>query len=520
MAWHIIKEETHDKIGTQGVSAMNLARNLERSALFFPDHPAIRENEREVTYRELNARASLIAASLVKTGVRPGDHIGLCAPNSADWITFYFGVLKTGAVAVTLSSVLMGDELTALVSHAKLRLIFSVEAKLKELQRLKSDGALEKVICPGGDMELKALMAGDSGRFSALDRDRVDTAAILYTGGTTGIPKGAMLTHEGINFSSYGIAYYERSVETDVALCFLPFNHVFGQVHIMNSTILTAGCLELLPAFDLERVLRVLQEGRITKFFAVPTVYVRLLGLDDLKKKLGNVRYSFSAGASVPMEIVKQWKERTGLDVFESYGMTEAMPVTFNHYYPAKHRVGSVGDPVHGVEVQIRDTSGNPVEQGHEGEICIRGRSVMTAYVHNPEATRGAFWEGGWFRSGDVGLFDPDGYVYIVDRIKDLIITGGENVYPREVEEALYAVPEIEECAVIGLPDKEWGERVVAFIIPKPGASIVPDTLKLFLKSRLSSFKVPKEYLLVKELPKNAAGKILKRDLRKERMKE
>jgi len=222
----------------------------------------------------------------------------------------------------------------------------------------------------------------------------------------------------------------------------------------------------------------------------------------------------------MPMEIVKQWKERTGLDVFESYGMTEAMPVTFNHYYPAKHRVGSVGDPVHGVEVQIRDTSGNPVEQGHEGEICIRGRSVMTAYVHNPEATRGAFWEGGWFRSGDVGLFDPDGYVYIVDRIKDLIITGGENVYPREVEEALYAVPEIEECAVIGLPDKEWGERVVAFIIPKPGASIVPDTLKLFLKSRLSSFKVPKEYLLVKELPKNAAGKILKRDLRKERMKE
>jgi long-chain acyl-CoA synthetase len=267
-------------------------------------------------------------------------------------------------------------------------------------------------------------------------------------------------------------------------------------------------------------VLRVLREGRITKFFAVPTVYVRLLGLDDLKKKLGNVRYSFSAAASMPLEIVKQWKERTGLDVFESYGMTEAMPVTFNHYYPAKHRVGSVGDPVHGVEVQIRDTSGNPVEQGHEGEICIRGRSVMTAYVHNPEATRGAFWEGGWFRSGDVGLFDPDGYVYIVDRIKDLIITGGENVYPREVEEALYAVPEIEECAVIGLPDKEWGERVVAFIIPKPGASIVPDTLKLFLKSRLSSFKVPKEYLLVKELPKNAAGKILKRDLRKERMKE
>ena len=190
--------------------------------------------------------------------MRPGDHIGLCAPNSADWITFYFGVLKTGAAAVTLSGALMGSELTALVSHAGLRLIFSVEAKLKELERLKSDGMLEKIICPGGDMELKALMAGGAGAFSAIDRDRVDTAAILFTGGTTGIPKGAMLTHEGINYSSYSIAYYEQSVETDVALCFLPFNHVFGQVHIMNSTILTAGCLELLPAFDLDLVLRAL----------------------------------------------------------------------------------------------------------------------------------------------------------------------------------------------------------------------------------------------------------------------
>ncbi len=499
---------------------MNLARNLERSALFFPDRPAIKEGEIPITYQALNTRASRVAASLVKMGVRPGDHIGLCAPNSADWIAFYFGVLKAGAVAVTLSSALMGEELTALASHAKLRLILSVEAKLKELEQLKSDSVLEKVICPGGDMELKALMTGDAGPFSAFDRDRVDTAAILYTGGTTGIPKGAMLTHEGINYSSYSIAYYERSVETDVALCFLPFNHVFGQLHIMNSTILTAGCLELLPTFDLDRVLAMLQQGRITKFFAVPTVYVRLLGLDDLKKKLGNVRYSFSAGASMPMEIVKQWKERTGLDIFESYGMTEAMPVTFNHYYPSKHGVGSVGEPVHGVEVQIRDTSGAIMKQGHEGEVCIRGRSVMTAYVHNPEATRGAFWEGGWFRSGDVGVFDQDDYLSIVDRIKDLIITGGENVYPREVEEALYAVPEVEECAIIGLPDKEWGERVVAFVVPKQGASVQPDTVKRFLKSRLSAFKVPKEYIIVNELPKSAAGKILKRDLRKQHLQK
>ena len=178
--------------------------------------------------------------------------------------------------------------------------------------------------------------------------------------------------------------------------------------------------------------------------------------------------------------------------------------------------VGSVGHPVHGVEVQIRDTHGNLVDQGHEGEICMRGRNVMKAYVDNPEATAAAFWDGEWLRSGDIGIFDQDGYVFIVDRLKDLIITGGENVYPREVEELLYTRPEVEECAVIGLPDKEWGERVAAFIVPKAGQTIVPNEIKSFLKPRLSPFKVPKVYVSVSELPKNPAGKILKRELRKQ----
>ena len=216
------------------------------------------------------------------------------------------------------------------------------------------------------------------------------------------------------------------------------------------------------------------------------------------------------------MEIVKQWKERTGITIAESYGMTEVMPITFNHYYPERHVVGSVGHPVQGVEVQIRDAAGNLVEQGKEGEICIRGRNVMKGYLNNPEGTRSSFWEGGWVRSGDIGLFDPDGYLYIVDRLKDLIITGGENVYPREVEEALYSRSEIEECAVIGLPDKEWGERVTAFIVPKPGHSVASEEIRSFLKSRLSPFKVPKECVVIDEFPKSPAGKILKRQLKKQ----
>ncbi len=492
---------------------MNLATNLEKSAFFFPDHPAINEGGIDTTYAELNDRSGRVAAALISLGITPGEHVGLCAPNSADWLAFYFGVLKSGAVAVTYSSMLTGAELTTLVNHAKPRFMLAGTERLGELQRLRDSAGLEKIICTDGDLDMAHLVTLGSGLCTAVNRDRDDTAAILYTGGTTGIPKGVMLSHQNINVSAHNVAYSERSTENDRALCFLPFNHVFGQVHVMNATILSAGCLEILPAFDLGRTLEATGSGRITKLFAVPTVYTRLLTLENLREKLGRVRYSFSAAASLPVEIIRQWKERTGFTISEGYGMTEsASAVTYNHYY--RHVVGSVGTVVHLVEVEIRDTQGNRLQPGQEGEVCILGPNIMRGYLDNPEETRSVFWDDGWFRSGDIGVQDADGYVFIVDRLKDLIITGGENVYPREVEEQLYARPEVAECAVIGLPDREWGERVAAFIVPKKGQSIIPEQIKAFLKSRLSSFKVPKEYVAVAELPKSPAGKILKRELK------
>jgi len=494
---------------------MNISNNLEIAAFYFPNRPALSEAGREITYSEFNNRANWIATGLITMGVRPGDHIGLLAPNSADWLVFYFGVLKAGAVAVTFSNLLTPDEMALLINHSKPRFLFTSEEKLNYLKKLRGKTGLEKVICPGGDLELRQLMDMGTGSFKALDRDRTETAAVLYTGGTTGTPKGVMLTHENINVSAHNVAFSEHSTEADRALCFLPFNHVFGQMHIMNATILSCGCLEILPGFDLDLVLETIQARRVTKLYAVPTVYARLLGLEELKQKLGAVRYCFSAAASMAAEIVRQWKERTGLTIFEGYGLTEsASAVTYNHYY--RHVIGSVGTVVPGVEVQIRDKNGNKLEQGQEGEICIRGHNIMKAYLNNPEDTQSAFWGDGWFRSEDVGHLDADGHLYIVDRIKDMIITGGENVYPREVEEVLYTRQEIEGCAVVGIPDKEWGERVTAFITPKPGQKIVPGELKAFLKSRLSPFKIPKEYIVVNELPKSPAGKILKRELKKQ----
>ena len=362
-------------------------------------------------------------------------------------------------------------------------------------------------------MSFKELLKKGSGNFRAIDRERTDTAAILYTGGTTGTPKGVMLSHENINAAIYGVILHERSNENDRALCFLPFNHVFGQMHIMNATILSGGCLELMPGFDLDRVLALMEAGRITKFFAVPTIYVRMLNIAGLKEKLGKVHYCFSAAASMAADIVHQWKARTGLSIHEGYGMTEAAPtVAYNHH--VKHVIGSVGTAVPNVEIQIRDLNGLQVEQGREGEVCVRGPNIMKGYYNNPEGTREAFWDNGWFRSGDVGMLDEGGYLYIVDRLKDMIITGGENVYSLEVEDVLYTHPDVQECIVIGSPDKEWGEIVTAFIIPQPNKIIDEKKMKDFLKSRLSAYKVPKRIYTVEDFPRSPAGKILKRKMR------
>ena len=492
---------------------MNIATNLERAAFHFPDHIAVIEGDRSVSFSEFNRDANQIASALVSVGVQPGDHVALCAPNSYAWLVFYFGALKAGAVAVTFSHLLLKDELSRTLADCEPKILFTADEKLEDLGDYRKRPYPELVVCDHGDISYARLAEKGTSEFKTVDRHRQDNAAILYTGGTTGIPKGAMLTHENLQTSIFNVAHYERSTQNDRALCFLPLNHVFGQIHIMNSTVFSGGGLVVQPAFDLEKVLEAIERHQVTKFYAVPTIYIRLLRLPDLREKMGSVRYCFSAAASMATEVVREWKAQTGLNIYEAYGMTEsASIVTYNHYY--RHVVGSVGTPANLVEVQIRDLEGNVLGQGEEGEICICGPNITKGYLNNPEETESAFW-GDWFRSGDIGVIDEDGYLYIVDRLKDMVITGGENVYPREVEEVLYTRPEVLECAVVGLPDPEYGERVTAFIVPQKGHQIDPGSLKDYLKARLAGFKVPKEYITVEELPKSSAGKVLKREVRK-----
>jgi long-chain acyl-CoA synthetase len=494
---------------------VNLSKNLERSAFYFPDRVAIIEGERKVPFQELDQETNRVATALISLGVQAGDPVALFAPNSYHWLAFYFGILKAGAVAVTLSSALKRTELTPLLNDAKPKILFTIDEKLDDVGERREHPYLKNIISAGGDFSYQRLVEMGSSSFKAIDLERKQIGAILFTGGTTGIPKGVMLTHENLVTSAHNVCHFERSSQEDRTLCFLPLNHVFAQIHIMNSMVYAGGSVVIHPSFDLDRVVDVLRRNRVTKFYAVPTIYVRLLQADHLKEKLGTVNYCFSAAASMASEIVREWKQRTGLNIYEAYGMTEtASMVTYNHYL--RHVVGSVGTPVNTVEVQIRDSQGHVLRQGQDGEICICGPNVMSGYLNNPEETRAAFW-GDWLRSGDVGVFDEEGYLYIVDRIKDMIITGGENVYPREIEEALYKRPEIGECSVIGLPDKEYGERVTACIVFKQkNQPLDLAELKSFLKARLAGFKVPKDFITLDELPKASTGKILKRELKKQ----
>ena len=493
---------------------MNIAHILENSARCFADRPAIVIDGRETTYSELDRESGLIAAALAASGIQPGELVGFCLPNSRQWLSAYFGILKAGCVAVPLAITMTGAELDQVLRDCRPVLLFTTEAKLAEL----GDGReqltfLRTVVTITGGLSYDSFLKIGDRAAKALNRSREDLAVVLYTGGTTGAPKGVMLSHNNLLSSAHNVARQERSTELDRALCFLPLNHVFGQVHVMLSTILTAGSLVLMPGFDLDLVLHALAHSGVTKFYAVPTIYVRLLSQPDIGGHLGSVRYTFSAAASMALELVREWKEATGLDIHEAYGMTEsAAMVSYNHYY--HHKVGSVGTPVGTVEVAILDPKGQPVSLGGEGEICIQGPNIMQGYLNLEQETRDSFW-GPWFRSGDIGYLDEEGYLFIVDRLKDLIITGGENVYPREIEELLYQMPEVEECSVVGLPDREYGERVTAAVKLKNGMDISPEGMKSFLRKYLTPFKIPKTFHIVDELPKSANGKILKRNVQK-----
>jgi long-chain acyl-CoA synthetase len=494
---------------------MNVADAFTRAALYYPDKKAIIFGNKSYAYSEMNRIIGQTAAYLLELGISKGDRISLYMPNSPEWIIFYYGAARIGAISVCVPSAYKKDEMKQVVKDSRSCMIVTSDALRSQLPESEVIPLVSRTIVVEHDQTFQSILRGDSryGLNAAVSTTGDDTCAILLTGGTTGIPKGAMLTHRNLLYAAQNVGFHERMVPEDVGVCFMPLNHVFAQCHIMHTYFCGCGTLVVFPGFDMDKVVSAVIEHKVTRFYAVPTIFIRILNNPDSRKQLKNLNYAFSGGTSMPAEVVRQWVSAFGIPIHEAYGMTEAASiVTFNHLF--RHKIGSIGMPAGIIELKVVDADDREVKQGDQGEIILRGPNIMKGYFDQPEETATAL-RNGWFHSGDVGVFDEEGYLYIVDRIKDIIITGGENVYPKEVEDLLHQHKAVNECGVVGLPHHEYGEAVTAFVTLKPGVTTDERTLIDFCKERMARYKVPKAIHFVADLPKTPQGKILRRELRK-----
>ena len=511
----------------------NLAAALETAAREAPAETALVFAGRRIAYGELNAAANQIAGGLADAGVGPGDVVALSCPNLPYFPMAYFGILKTGAAVLPVNVLLTADEIAWQLEDSGAAAFLCFEGtpdlpcgkaghaafarapKCREFRVITADPAAPSPIA--GAATLGALMAGRALAFDAAQRDADDVAAVLYTSGTTGRPKGAALTHTNILLNAMIARELVGTAADDVCMIALPLFHVFGQVVLMVACVVARATMVLVPRFEPGAVLKSLQNDAVTIFAGVPTMYWALLNHPaegiDIEGIAGRLRMCAAGGASLPVEVLRGFEKKFRVPILEGYGLSETSPVvTFNHPHKPR-KPGSVGTPVWGVEVRVVDENDADVAAGEPGEVIVRGHCVMQGYLNRPEETAETM-RGGWLHTGDIGRFDEDGYLYIVDRVKDMIIRGGFNVYPREVEEALMAHEAVSLAAVVGVPHERHGEEIKAFVVPAPGREIDPEALIEWSRERLAAYKYPRLVEARESLPMNATGKILKKELR------
>jgi long-chain acyl-CoA synthetase len=496
----------------------NLAVNLAETTRAHGGRMAVRVGNAAITYRGLDEASAGVAGLLRDRGLKPGDRVGVMLPNVAEFLVVYYGVLRAGGVVVPMNPLLKVREVAYYLGDSGARLVFAWHVFAGEASGGAERADAEAVIVdPASFPDLVSAAEPD---FTVVDRADGDTAVILYTSGTTGQPKGAELTHGNLMSNTEVCrADIVGAGPDDVIFGGLPLFHVFGQTVALNVTVASGACLTLLPRFDAGQALQILADHRVTVFEGVPTMYVALLHHPDRANYgLSALRLCISGGAALPVEVLRGFDEAFGVAVLEGYGLSETSPVaSFNHPH-RERKPGSIGTPIRGVQMRVVDKDGQEVPQGEVGEIAVRGPNVMKGYWHRPEATaevmRGEGKAGGeWFHTGDMGRVDEDGYFYIVDRKKDMVIRGGYNVYPREIEEVLYEHPAVAEAAVIGVPHPLHGEEVAAAVTLKPGAAITPEELRDYVKGQVAAYKYPRHVWFVDALPKGPTGKILKREI-------
>ena len=490
---------------------MNLAQILSDSAARSPEQVAIKLDDFEINYALLEQVAMRVQGLLKARGIEPGDRVAMMVPNVPQFAAIYFGILRAGAVVVPLNVLNKRREVEFFLRDSGAKLLFVWDLFEPEAAAAAADTDTEWVKV---DLEsFTQLLFATDPVTEMVARDENDTAVMLYTSGTTGTPKGAELSHANLLTNIQVSRSLFDLGDGAVMLGALPLFHAFGQTCGLNTSVLAGGMLTLIPRFDPVKALEVLQRDKVMVFQGVPTMYGAMLNVPNRGSyDTSTLECCASGGAAMPLEVMRGFEEAFGCIVLEGYGLSETSPVaSFNH--PDRERKpGSIGTPIKGVEMKVVDENDQEVPVGEVGEIVIRGHNVMKGYWGRPDATAEAIRDG-WFHSGDLGRVDEDGYFFIVDRKKDMIIRNGFNVYPREIEEVLYAHPAVLEAAVVGLPHDEYGEEVGAAVSIKEGSDVTAEDLRAYVKDQVAAYKYPRKVWIIDELPKGPTGKILKREI-------
>nr|WP_245957139.1 long-chain fatty acid--CoA ligase [Aestuariispira insulae] len=514
----------------------------------YADRPCVDFLGKKYTYAEIDALVARAAHGFQQLGLGKGSRIGLCLPNTPYYVICYFAALKIGATLVNFNPLYAERELEYQINDSGTEIMVTLDLKQifpKVNSCLKTTCLKRIVVCAMDEIlpPVKSVLfnvlkrselidfprdpqhlsftrlTNTSGEFKAESIDpEQDLAVLQYTGGTTGVPKGAMLTHRNLAANTNQLCNWKPSTDfgNERVLAILPFFHVFAMTVVMNVGLAIGAELILLPRFELEQCLKVIAKKKPTFFPGVPTIYTAINGAENLKKfDLSSLKFCLSGGAPLPVEVKKEFEENTGCKLVEGYGLSESSPVlTANPFLAAPHP-GSIGVQLGETDVQIRnpDNLTEEVAQGEKGEVCAKGPQVMQGYWNNVEATADVFTPDGYLRTGDVGYRDPEGYIYLVDRMKDIILCGGYNVYPRNIEEAIYLHPNVAEVTVIGIPDDYRGQAPKAFIKLADGKSLNKEELKDFLKDKISRIEMPSDIEFRDELPKTLIGKLSKKEL-------
>ncbi|UCE56267.1 MAG: long-chain fatty acid--CoA ligase [Desulfobacterales bacterium] len=501
---------------------MNLTHYLEASAQKFPEKIAVRYEGQTITYGQLNAACNCLAAGLKQMGLAEQDCCALMMPNSIHAITAYYALAKIGAVVVPINFLYREHELKYIFSDSRPKAFIGAEPYLEEIHNVlktseETSIRLAKGVSDSTEFtDLDAAYASETD-FSTYPADDSETLNILYTSGTTGVPKGVMLTHGNLASEARILAEMRGKLDPEaVVIGVLPLYHVYGITSVLNVSMYLGLTIELFMQFEPEKVIEIIEKEKQTILFAVPTMYNRLIQIASKNPpKRSSLKFGISGGASLPVEFLHRFENLFKTRIYEGYGLTEA-PVCVENPYGGLTKPGSIGLPIPEFSTKIVDPNGKEVRQDYAGELLIKGPGVMKGYLNRPEETKETI-KAGWLFTGDIARMDEDGYIYIVDRKKDLIIRGGYNVYPREIEEVMYQIPDILETAVVGIPHEDLGEEVAAVVVLKEEARIDEKAIQKYVKERVAPYKYPRIIHIAKDpLPKSGTGKILKKAIRKQ----